>query len=299
MQDSTYFIGVLLAIGAGISNNLGTLLQKKVINDRPIGAKVGRSLLKTPLWMLGLLLQLALGTAFFMLAIDMIGPALTPGLMAAGLIVLAVGAVKLIGEQMKREEYLGIILMVLAIAFLGFSELDTGTHIEDLVNIGDTGFIIRICIFTGILSAIALVCYILLKMKARYKGLCLAIFSGCMFAISNFWVAPLVAVMAGVFSGIFLPIQLVFFILAAIILCLTNFLGILKIQQAFIYGQASNMIPIQQVPIQISPIFVYFSVVLLIPLQVYSMPLMIAGVGLIIVSSFLLARRQAQLEQIK
>jgi drug/metabolite transporter (DMT)-like permease len=299
VQGSTYLIGVLLAVSSGIANNVGTLLQKKVINDRPIDAKVGRSLLKSPLWMLGLLLQLALGTVFFLFAIDMIGPALTPGLMAAGLIVLAVGAVKLIGEQLKLEEYLGIILMVIAITFLGFSELDTGTHIEDLLNMGDTGFILRICIFTGILSAIALVCHILEKMKTRYKGLYLAIFSGCMFALSNFWVAPLVAVIASVFSGIFLPIQLVFFILAAIILCLTNFLGTLKIQQAFIYGQASNMIPIQQVPIQISPIFVYFAVVLLIPLEVYSIPLMIAGVGLIIVSSFLLAKRQAQLEQIK
>jgi hypothetical protein len=299
MQDSTYLIGVLLAIGAGISNNLGTLLQKKVINDRPIGAKVGRSLLKTPLWMLGLLLQLALGTAFFMLAIDMIGPALTPGLMAAGLIVLAVGAVKVIGEQLKVGEYIGIILMVIAIAFLGFSELDTGTHIEDLLNIGDTGFIIRICIFTGILGTIAIVCHILQKVKERYKGLYLAIFSGCMFSISNFWVAPLVAVISSVFSGTFSPIQLVFFILAAVILVLTNFLGILKIQQSFIYGQASNMIPIQQVPIQISPIFIYFAVVLLMPDLVYSMPFMIAGVGLIIISSFLLAKRQAQLEKIK
>jgi drug/metabolite transporter (DMT)-like permease len=275
------------------------LLQKKVINDRPKEAKVGRNLLKDPLWMIGLLLQLAVGTVFFMFAIDMIGPALTPGLMAAGLIVLAVGAVKLIGEQLKLGEYIGIILMVIAIAFLGFSELDTGTHIEELVNMGDTGFIIRVSIFTGILVVISVVCHILQKIKARYKGLSLAIYSGCMFSLSNFWVAPLVAVIASVFSGIFLPIQLVYFIVAAVILCLTNFLGILKIQEAFIYGQASNMIPIQQVPIQISPIFVYFSVVLLMPIKVYSTPLMIAGVGLIIVSSFLLAKRQAQLEQIK
>jgi len=296
MQDSNYFIGVLLAIGAGILNNLGTLVQKKVINTLPVGENVNRKLLKNPLWMFGLLLQLAFGTAFFLLAIDIIGPALTPGLMAAGLIVLAVGAVKLIGEKLKRAEYLGIVLMIIAIALLGFSRLDI-TQPE--LYLPDTGFQIRITIFSIILVIIALFCEMIQRKNARYRGLYLAIFSGCMFALSNFWVSPLVAVIADVFKGVFQSIELIFFIIAAIILCITNFFGILKIQQAFQYGQASNMIPIQQTPIQITPIFVYFAVFLLIPLEFYSIPLMIVGVVFIIVSSFLLAKRQAQVEKIK
>jgi len=300
MQDlTTYIIGVLLAIGSGILNNLGSLVQKKVINDRPVGEKVTRNLLKNPLWMFGLLLQLVFGTALFLIAIDMIGPALTPGLMAVGLIFLAVGAVKLIGEKLKRGEYIGIILMVIAIGFLCASQLDTGSRIEELITSGDVGFIIRISICTLVLAAIAIFCQVLQKMKERYRGIGLAVFSGCMFALANYWVSPLVEVIDSVFKGTFSPIELIFFVLACVILVLTNFLGMLKIQQAFIYGQASNMIPIQQVPVQITPIFVYFVIALLMPPYVYSMPFMISGVALIIISSFLLAKRQAQLEEIK
>ena len=76
-------------------------------------------------------------------------------------------------------------------------------------------------------------------------------------------------------------------------------LGIFKIQQAFQHGQASSLIPIQQVPIQLGPIFVYFSIFMLTPPQIYSFPFMLIAVGCIILSSFLLAQRQAQLEEIK
>ena len=39
MQNLNYLIGVLLAIGSGMSNNVGLLLQKKVVNELPAGEK--------------------------------------------------------------------------------------------------------------------------------------------------------------------------------------------------------------------------------------------------------------------
>ena len=116
-----------------------------------------------------------------------------------------------------------------------------------------------------------------------------------MFSLSNFWVAPLITLMALAFGGQYI----LFFIIAIVILLAVNVLGIFKIQQSFQHGQAANLIPIQQVPIQITPIFVYFAIFLLTPPTILSLPFMIGGIALIIISSFLLAKRQAQLEEIK
>ena len=59
------------------------------------------------------------------------------------------------------------------------------------------------------------------------------------------------------------------------------------------------MIPIQQVPIQITPVIAYFFVFTLMPPTIFPVIYMIVGVMLILLSSFLLAKRQAQLEAIK
>ena len=67
---------------------------------------------KDKTWLLGLILQLAIGSVFFMVAQLLIGPDLVPGLMAAGLIVLAIGSVRILGETLKRDEYIGIIIMI-------------------------------------------------------------------------------------------------------------------------------------------------------------------------------------------
>lgn len=294
MQDVGYLLGVLLAIGSGVSNNFGLLLQKKVVNELPDGEKVGRNLLKKPVWILGLCFELVLGTSLFLMANTSewgIGAALVPGLMAAGLIVLAVGSIKILGESVKKQEIIGIFLMIAAVALLGFSALET--HITE-IHLVDTGFLFRTVIFTVILGCIALFCQIGQRGFKKFKGILLAILSGTIFAISNFWVAPLIGMFEfGLGSYIFL------FVVTCLILVLTNILGIFKIQQAFQHGQASNLIPIQQVPIQLGPIFVYFSIFMLTPPQIYSFPFMLIAVGCIILSSFMLAQRQAQLEEIK
>ncbi|HUX98296.1 MAG TPA: hypothetical protein VMV49_01965 [Candidatus Deferrimicrobium sp.] len=299
MQDIGYLIGVLCAIGAGIFNNLGTVVQKKVVNELPKGEKVGRNLLKNPLWLFGLVLQLVLGTILFLFAYDIvpewgigIGPALVPGLMAAGLIVLALGSVKILGEKLKWQEYAGILLMIAAITLLGFSKLESDVT---EAHLADPAFILRLSIFTIVLFLSALFCEILQRRKEKYRGIYYAVFSGFMFSLSNFWVAPLITLMALAFGGQYI----LFFIIAIVILLAVNVLGIFKIQQSFQHGQAANLIPIQQVPIQITPIFVYFAIFLLTPPTILSLPFMIGGIALIIISSFLLAKRQAQLEEIK
>jgi drug/metabolite transporter (DMT)-like permease len=284
-----YWVGVSLAILSGILNNFGTVLQKKVVNEFSGDAKFMRKIVRNPLWILGLIFGLGIGSIFFLIAQVFIGPALVPGLMASGLIILAIGSVKLVGESLKTKEIIGILIMIFAIFLLGISGLSI--DIAD-TNLLEAFFIIRITIFTCSLAILSILCHIFQKRIEIYRGILLAILSGFMYSLSNFWVSPLMAVITHVFSGNFELLELILFIVSAIILILTNTLGIITIQQAFRVGQASNLVPIQQVPIQITPIIVYLLVFLLIPPTVFSIFYLIIGVVLILISSFLLGKRQ-------
>jgi len=116
-----------------------------------------------------------------------------------------------------------------------------------------------------------------------------------MISITNFWISPLMTVFE---QMNFTPGYIAIFVVAAIILIFTNIFGITELQKAFTAGQASNLIPVQQVPIQITPIFIYFFVFLL-RAQPIAFVYISIGVTLIIISSFLLGKRQAQMEDIQ
>ena len=290
MDPTTYLLGVVLAILSGIANNFGTVLQKKVVNEHRDDEEFLKKIAKDKIWLIGLILQLAIGSIFFMVAQLLIGPALVPGLMAAGLIVLTLGSIKILGETLKRDEYIGIIIMIIGILLLGLSELSIPTETLNLEN-----YILTMTLFTVILVLGAIICKMLAKKIGRVKALLLAIFSGFMFSLSNFWISPLLIVFE---QTNFSPVYIVIFITASVILVLTNIFGITELQKAFTAGQASNLIPVQQVPIQITPIFIYFFVFLLTAPPIAFVYISI-GVALIILSSFLLGKRQAQMEEIQ
>ena len=296
MDGSFYLLGVSLAIISGSVNNVGLVFQKKVVNEVPSEAKFFRSLVKKPLWITGILMELVIGSIFFMLAQVYIGPALIPGLMAFGLIFLAIGSVKIVGETLKKEEIMGIFLMIIAIFLLGLSELSI-----DITNLNllEVGFITRTVVLTVLFYLGSGICEILRKKNESFKGIILAISSGFQFALTNFWISFIIAFFAHIFGGTARLDELILFIIAAIILILSTIIGIAKIQQSFQVANASRMIPIQQVPIQITPVLVYFIIFNIIAPSVFSIFYMSIGVILIIISSFLLAKRQAQLEAIK
>jgi len=296
MTANFYWLGVSLAISSGLSNHLGTVFQKKVINELPDEAKFFRSLVKKRLWLSGLILQYGLGAILYMMAQLFIGPALIPGFMASGLIVLAIGSIKIVGETLNKAEILGIFLMIIAFFLLGISELSIDIANTNLVEIS---FLIRIIIFTLVVILFSFICYILQRESKRFKGILLATLSGLLFVLSNFWVSPLIGVIAKIFSGTFDLGELFIFIISCIILILSNVLGVMTIQKSFTVGQASNLVPIQQVPTLLAPIVIYFLIFLLTPPSVFSIYYLIIGLTLIIISSFLLGKRSAQLEEIK
>lgn len=299
-MNSKYLLGVAVAVLCGVVNNVGVLLQKKVVSDLPPEFRSRgfmRRLLTNPLWLLGLFLQVGLGAVTMMIAQGLIGPALVPGLMASGLIVLALGSVKLIGETLNRSESIGIGLMILGILCLGLSGLDIGLdRVRAALAWSDT--LVRIAVFTVSLFLLWGGIHAVSLKTARRKGIIMGFSNGFLYALSNFWISPLLAVIALVLTGKGSFGQIVIFALASLILVSTNLLAIRQIQEAFKFGQAGNIIPVQQIPIQIAPILVYFFAFALKPPSHLAGALIILGVSLIIVSGFLLGRRQAELETI-
>jgi len=300
-MDGNYLLGVTLAISSGVLNQAGQLLQKKVVNEIPKEAREKhfmRTLLKNPVWITGLLLAIVGGTICFMLAQGMIGPALVPGLMASGLIVLAIGSVKLIGETLDRSEIIGIGLMIFGILLLGLSELGISSdRVRESLAQPDTIF--RITVFTVILFVLWITTYLLALKSVKRKGIVIAFSNGFPFCLSNFWISPLLAVIFIVLSGKGTFSQIVIFVLASFILVFTNLIGIWQTQQAFKFAQITNVVPVQQVPVQITPILVYFNVFALTPPKNISSVYIITGAILIIISGFLLGRRQSELEAIE
>ncbi|MCJ7648132.1 MAG: hypothetical protein MUP85_05935 [Candidatus Lokiarchaeota archaeon] len=296
MDGSLYLSGVFLAILAGSINNIGLVFQKKVVNGIPPEAKFFRSLVKKPLWITGILMELIIGSVFFMIAQIYIGPALIPGLMAFGLIFLAIGSVKIVGETLKKVEIIGIIIMIFAIFLLGLSDLSI-----DIASIDILAFdlVLNMTIFTIVLFLGSFICEILQRKMEKLRGILLAISSGFQFSLTNFWIAPLMAIIAHVFGGTATLGEVFLFIACVVILIAGSILGIMKIQQSFQVANASRMIPIQQVPIQITPVIVYFFVFTLTPPTIFPIIYVIFGVSLILLSSFLLAKRQEKLEAIK
>ena len=295
-----YIIGVVLAILSGVLNQSGQLLQKKAVNNLPEAVrqtKFMRTLLKNPLWIAGFILSIGCGTACFMIAQDYIGPALVPGLMASGLIVLAIGSVWMNGESLDAFEIFGIFLMIVGITLLGFSELSISGDVV-IARIAQSSTITRITIFSLTLVTLWIIIHFVSLKSGSRKGIVMGVSNGFPFALSNFWISPLIAVIFMVMGGKGTTGQLIIFIIASIILVMSNVIGMWQTQECFRYGQASNIIPVQQVPVQITPVLIYFYVFALKAPSSASVAYMLAGVAVIIISGFLLGRRQEEASEV-
>jgi hypothetical protein len=296
-----YILGVATAIFCGISMQAGIILQKKAVNDMPgedRAQRFLRTLIKNPKWLGGLVLEYGLGTIAYLAAQSLIGPALVPGLMAAGLIVLAIGSVKIIGESLHPSEYAGIVLMIAGISLLGLSELEISVDVvRDRLAVSDTAN--RIAVLTIGLFILWGFTHLGSLRGNRRKGIIMAFSNGFPFAISNFWVSPLLAVFAIVMTGQGNWNQIGLFVLASAILVGCNLLGVWQTNEAFKFAQASNIIPVQQISVQITPILFYFYVYSLKPPKTLSGAFVVVGVALILLAAFLLGRRQLELEKIQ
>jgi len=97
-----------------------------------------------------------------------------------------------------------------------------------------------------------------------------------------------------VLSGSGSTLQNIIFVVAALILMTTASTITWQNQLAFKLAQASNVVPVAQVPVQISPIIVYFYIFALKPPSTLSVIYIFAGTILTVVSGFLLGRRKEE-----
>lgn len=297
-MEQLYIVGLLMGILCGVANNIGMLLEKYVINKIPIeerDKKFFRKLVTNKVWLLGFSLDIGISTIFYLFGQLLVGPTLMPGLGAFGLIFMAIGAIKLIKEKFEIFDLIAIISLIVAIGLLGFSGLLI--DVPDY-NFSEQGFLIRSAIFMAINIGLILILEITQRKSIQFRGFALAMISGLYAMMQNFVISFTTAAMIPFFSGNITWFWGITLIVAGVISILTPILSISKMQNSFKYTDARLSIPIREVPVQIGPAFVFISVFALLPPNAYSLPFLYIAIALIIISSFLLGKRQAELEEI-
>jgi hypothetical protein len=289
-----YITGVAFGIIGGILTQFGQLLEKKAVNQyRKDSQEYGffRRLVKSPVWVSGVIFGLGGGTAAYMVAQSLIGPALTPGLMASGLIVLAIGLVRMNQESLNPSEILGIGLMIIGILFLGLSGLAiNSTQVRS--TLANHYALQRIATFTVCFFLFSFITRSLACRTKHRKGMFISLANGFLACLSDFWINPLLALIAIVLGGNGSFSQSVIFTFSAFILIACASVITWQNQLAFKVAQASNVVPVAQVPIQISPILVYFFIFAFTPPNLISMIYILTGTILTIIAGFLFGRRQ-------
>ena len=201
-------------------------------------------------------------------------------------------------EKLNLPEYAGIFLMIIGITLLGLSKLDIDIEVVRK-SLTSMGIVFRIGVFTGIMIVCCAGFHLISLKSDQRKGIIMGFSNGFLFSLSNFWISPLTAIITIVLAFKGSSVQVILFAAACVILVVSNLLAFSQIQVAFKYGQASNIIPVQQISVQITPILVYFFVFSLTPPKTISGVFIVLASLLIIASGFLLGRRQEELEKIK
>ena len=296
MSDNL-ILGIILALSGGIANNTGALLQKFGINKIPKEEREKgffKKLFKSPYWVIGLILIIVVSGALISLAQVFIGGALIPGLMAVGMIVLTIGAVKILNEKLKPSEYIGIFVMIVGITLIGFSALEIND--ADMVNLADTNFVIRLAVYSVVFLILWIVSRQLGKRVEKRRTVFLALGASFPFALANAWMQPCIFFIREFINGNYSALSIILFIVSLFIIAGINILGIAHLQDAFKHGDASKIYPIGSIPQQIAPVILFYGIYLKSSPQTYSVYLLLAGIAIILVAGFLLGRKQGQLE---
>jgi hypothetical protein len=287
VSDTTrYLVGALLAVASGAVLNLGVLIQKKSVNAVTAeGATLMIRLLRDRRWVVGLLLQFVIATPMYAGAQLFIGPALIPGLMATGLVVLALGSPLVAGESLRRADLLAVGVVVLAVALFGASRLSI--DLEE-VNVLEGALAARFALMTAAAAVLAVVLYAVSGARQAWRGLLVIVASGLLFALGNLWLGAVMAVLGRVVGGARDSATLLGGAVSLAVVIGTNVLSVVWTQTAFRHGKAATLMPLQQVPIQIVPVVSYFAVFLQTPPHPSSPYFVAGGVVLILVGSAIL-----------
>jgi drug/metabolite transporter (DMT)-like permease len=290
VTGESYVWGVLAAVGAGIAFNLALVMQKIAVGRVGSEGRFLRRLVRNPLWLQGLALQFLVGVPLNLIAMATIGPAIIQGLMAIGLVALAFAAARVAGERVGRQDWIGILLITVAVALFGLSRLSVDMASIDLY---DPAFAARLALFTGAVTSFSVTCHLLQARNSQLRGIARTLDAGFLFAQTTLWLGILMAFRARLASGQFSGRDALGVVVTSAVIVATNALGTIETQRAFQAGDVARLVPLQSGPQQILPLMSYFAVFDLTPPDAAALPRAAAATVLILAGSTLLARRQA------
>ncbi len=292
-----YALGVAAALSAGAAYNAGQLAQKVAVNRLPEPENAGGGLrsslfarlLRSPLWLAGFAVVFFVGTPLNVVAALWLGPAILPGLMSLGLVVLAVGAVTVAGEQLGAADIAGIALVMVGIVLIGTSRLridvsEAGLHAPVLLT--------RLAVFTLCTASLGTVLLVTAAKTSGAQGPLRAIAAGLFYAPSNLWLAVVMNAVGHWLAGGPIREGLGLAAAALAIIIVSSALGTIVIQHAYRVGNASRVVPIQMVPQQIIPLLAFLLVFRSPAPSAWSLPLALGGAALILGGAGLLAGQQ-------
>jgi len=294
-----YALGVAAALGAGAAYNAGQIAQKIAVNRLPTQGGPARGLrsslfmrlLRSPVWLAGFAVVVIIGTPLNVVAALWLGPAVLPGLMSLGLVVLAVGAVRLAGEKLGAGDVVGIALVIAGIVLIGLSRLRVDVASASLHEPALLG---RLGIFTLCAASLAAVLLAAAARTSGARGPLRAVAAGLFYSGGNLWLAVDMNVLDHWLAGA--PIREGFGLGGAAlgVILASSLLGVLITQHAFRVGNASRIVPIQMVPQQIVPILAFLMVFRDPVSSAWGLPLAAGGAALILAGAGLLAGRQVK-----
>ncbi|MBN1241486.1 MAG: hypothetical protein JXA15_02120 [Spirochaetales bacterium] len=287
-STSRFILGIVAGVASATAINLGLVLQKLAVARGGAGPLFPR-LLRDRRWLAGFALQLALGAPLNLAAVGLLGPALVPGVMASGLVVLALASAHWGGERIGAREALGIGAIMAAVAAIGASGLAVDVFAR---NPAGTELLGRSALMAAAMVALGSLVPLVSAASGRARGagshaIALAVASGAWMALSNFALGVAQGSAAWLGSG---PAATASLAVSALAVLAANVFAVAQIQGAFVSGKASAVVPVQQVPIQIFPPLVFFFVYAPFAPSDLSLALVGIGVVLVLAGAWLLAR---------
>jgi len=286
-------LGIIAAVLAGMTYYLGMVIQKSAVGKLQGEGNLMKRLIRTPLWLEGFGIQFIIGVPLNLVAAALIGPAIIPGLMATGLIVLVIGSVRLGHEAFSRTDAVGILFVMVAVTLFGISELGIDMKTVDFYNLE---FLSRLAGFSLVVAGLSLTCHILQWKNDQLRGIYRTLDAGFMFVQSNLWLSVMMGFIFRWGGGNFTTRDLIPAVIATLITTAGSILGVTETQRAFQVGDATRLVPIQALPQQILPLVTYFAVFQLTPPSDNAFIFAGAGVVFVLLGSTLLARRQVSLQ---
>lgn len=286
-----YIFGIILSIVAAAMFTGGAILQKRgteQLSEKGIELNLANkdsliSAVKNRIWAIGILLGALGGLPYFASQI-LIGVTLTQPLQGTGLLMLVILAVYYLKETLRKQEIIGIAILIAGPIFLAFG------GVQDIPSTlpMDFRFILSLIIFYVLcISGIILTYYLAHK---KYKpAAMLAVNSGIFFGMG-----AISAQIGNFFLELNLGIPSILgVIFGYLMIFIGNAIGTLVANMAFQKGKAVRVIPVQAVGNLLIPVVGG----VLIFLQVVSNPvLFIIGLCFQLGGGLLIVRLQAKMQ---